>query len=210
MASGKQYSRQELQEILEAALRKQAQPSDYGHDELLETARELGLSPEQVAAAEAEVTERRALQTLADAQKAKARHGLTNHLLTFALVNLGLLAINVMVGSPWWFQWPLVGWGLGVVAHVLALARTSDQQWLARAERQREVERRKAERLQAKLRLEQRVVELLAPQTARKRPGERALDEAVDEAVDRALGMAAQVLQRVSNPKDRKPPGDRH
>ncbi|MBI5610627.1 MAG: 2TM domain-containing protein [Deltaproteobacteria bacterium] len=210
MASGKQYSRQELQEILEVALRKQAQPGDYGRDELLETARELGLSPEQVAAAETEVAERRELQALADQEKAKARRGLANHLQAFVLINAGLFAVNVLVGAPWWFQWPLLAWGLGAVAHLLALARTGDEVWLARAEEQRTLARRKAERQQAKRRLEQRVVELLAPHTAKKSDGERALDQAVDEAVDRALGMAAQVLQRISRPKDPRPPGDRH
>ena len=40
MANGKQYSRQELQEILDVALSKQSQPGDFGEAELLETARD--------------------------------------------------------------------------------------------------------------------------------------------------------------------------
>ncbi len=204
MANGKQYSRQELQEILDVALSKQSQPGDFGEAELLETARELGLSPEQVAAAEAEITERRELKVLVDAAKRSARKSFTSHLLSYVLVNAGLLAVNVLEGAPWWFQWPLLGWGLAVAVHVVNLVRTSEAEWQAFAIRQRDRERRKAQRYQAKQQLEQRVVELFIPsKPTQKGQGERALDQAVDEAVDRALGVAAQVIQRVSQPRER-------
>ena len=40
------------------------------------------------------------------------------HLAAFVLVNLLLLFINLMT-SPGrlWFYWPLLGWGIGLVAH---------------------------------------------------------------------------------------------
>ena len=49
------------------------------------------------------------------------------HLTVYALVNAVLVALNLAT-SPGhlWFQWPLLGWGVGVIAHALvtfALAR---------------------------------------------------------------------------------------
>jgi hypothetical protein len=40
------------------------------------------------------------------------------HLVAFVVVNALLVAIN-LVGSPehLWFQWPLLGWGLGILLH---------------------------------------------------------------------------------------------
>ena len=44
--------------------------------------------------------------------------GFYTHLLTYVLVNLGLLVLN-LVTSPgdFWFFWPLLFWGVGVLAH---------------------------------------------------------------------------------------------
>jgi len=48
------------------------------------------------------------------------------HLFIFALVMMGLGAINFAVGGPWWALWVLLGWGIGVLAHALTVfGRTS-------------------------------------------------------------------------------------
>ena len=51
-------------------------------------------------------------------EAARPRLGFYIHLAVFVLVNALLVAIN-LVGSPdhLWFQWPLVGWGLGILLH---------------------------------------------------------------------------------------------
>jgi fatty acid desaturase len=43
------------------------------------------------------------------------------HLFIFVLVMLGLAAINLSVGRPWWVLWVLLGWGVGVLAHALTV-----------------------------------------------------------------------------------------
>jgi hypothetical protein len=43
------------------------------------------------------------------------------HLFIFALVMLGLSAVNFAVGGPWWVLWALLGWGIGVLAHALTV-----------------------------------------------------------------------------------------
>lgn len=39
------------------------------------------------------------------------------HLVAYLLVNLALFLINVATPGSWWFYWPLLGWGAGVLAH---------------------------------------------------------------------------------------------
>ena len=48
--------------------------------------------------------------------------GFYHHLAVYVLVNAFLLLVNV-VTSPavLWFYWPLLGWGLGIVAHAASV-----------------------------------------------------------------------------------------
>jgi hypothetical protein len=50
--------------------------------------------------------------------------GFYGHVLTYVLVNALLFVINYFA-SPrvWWFQWPLFGWGIGLLCHGLSLCR---------------------------------------------------------------------------------------
>ena len=43
------------------------------------------------------------------------------HLAVFVLVNALLLVLNASTGAPWWAQWPLLGWGIGVIGHAIAV-----------------------------------------------------------------------------------------
>jgi hypothetical protein len=43
------------------------------------------------------------------------------HLAVYAVVMLLLLAINAGAGGRWWVHWVLFGWGIGVIAHALAV-----------------------------------------------------------------------------------------
>jgi hypothetical protein len=54
--------------------------------------------------------------------RADMKLGFRSHVFAYAIVNAGLLAINVLT-SPghWWFYWPMIGWGLGLAAHAAAV-----------------------------------------------------------------------------------------
>jgi fatty acid desaturase len=43
------------------------------------------------------------------------------HLAVFALVLASLLIVNLATGSDWWVHWVALGWGIGVVAHAIAV-----------------------------------------------------------------------------------------
>lgn len=58
-------------------------------------------------------------------QRARARvqaiKGFYIHATVFVLVNIALFVLNVLVGGAWWFYWPLLGWGIGLVAHAVGV-----------------------------------------------------------------------------------------
>lgn len=73
-------------------------------------------------------------------QKAKEQvqmlTGFYIHLIVYVLVNGILVAIN-WITSPqeWWAQWPLLGWGAGVLGHALLVFlpfQASFTRWQAR------------------------------------------------------------------------------
>ncbi len=63
------------------------------------------------------------------------------HLMKYVVVNLGLMAVN-LIATPQhlWFQWVILGWGIGLMAHAFRVCRPG---WLLGADwEKREVEKR--------------------------------------------------------------------
>jgi len=55
-------------------------------------------------------------------ERAEMIQGLYIHLLIFPIINGGLFLINWLSrgdGGTWWFQWPMMVWGLGLLVHVV-------------------------------------------------------------------------------------------
>ena len=51
-------------------------------------------------------------------RRADVKIAFRGHLITYAIVNAALAAINlVTTPGQWWFQWPMFGWGIGLLAH---------------------------------------------------------------------------------------------
>jgi 2TM domain len=50
-----------------------------------------------------------------------ATKGFYIHLFVFVVVMVTLFAINLAMTDIWWVQWPFFGWGIGVLAHALAV-----------------------------------------------------------------------------------------
>ena len=50
-------------------------------------------------------------------KQAKEQRDFYAHLATYAGVMLLLFIIDLLSGDGWWFFWPMLGWGIGVVVH---------------------------------------------------------------------------------------------
>jgi hypothetical protein len=54
-------------------------------------------------------------------KRVEARMGLVTHLALYGVVNAGLVVIWWATGSRYpWFVWPMLGWGIGIVGHLLS------------------------------------------------------------------------------------------
>jgi hypothetical protein len=54
-------------------------------------------------------------------RRVAAIKGFYTHLGVYVVVNIGLLIVDVLTGPDWWVQWVAFGWGIGIVAHALAV-----------------------------------------------------------------------------------------
>ncbi len=61
-------------------------------------------------------------KTLRAAEKAEEILGFYVHAFIFAIVCTALTAVNYFVTDDvWWVQWVFLGWGIGVLAHLVGV-----------------------------------------------------------------------------------------
>ena len=54
-------------------------------------------------------------------QAADAKIGFVIHALTYLVVNTGLVVLNLLTDSSYlWANWPMIGWGIGLLIHGLS------------------------------------------------------------------------------------------
>ena len=111
--SSKQYSKDEVDRIIRRALKMKKEDS-VNHQELVDTAREFGIDPRTLEDAIEED------QKVFEKEKARRKRLVRRkarfhrHLWSYIIVIGALLIINTMTPGPWWFQWPALGWGIGL------------------------------------------------------------------------------------------------
>jgi hypothetical protein len=55
-------------------------------------------------------------------RRVQTRFGFVIHLVMYLAVNGGLFGLWWFTGDGYpWFVWPMIGWGVGIVAHAMAL-----------------------------------------------------------------------------------------
>ena len=61
------------------------------------------------------------LESARAAKASRIRKGFSIHLAAYILVNALLVGINLATNPDRpWLKWPLLGWGLGILAHAIA------------------------------------------------------------------------------------------
>jgi hypothetical protein len=115
-----QYDSEEVNRIIRRAL-KLSNEDTISHEELIETAAQVGLDPSVVEIAIK--AERREYQKERTRQAALRRRkaGFQWHLWSYLVVNAALLLINNLIPGPWWFHWSVLGWGVGLAFHFKAV-----------------------------------------------------------------------------------------
>jgi hypothetical protein len=59
----------------------------------------------------------------------EARTGLAIHAAIYVVINAMLAVINLSSPGDLWFQWPLLGWGLGLAFHAWVVSRHVGLNW---------------------------------------------------------------------------------
>ena len=111
--SSKQYSKDEVDRIIRRALKLKKEDS-ISHQELIDTAKEFGIDPqtlEAVIEADRDEFEKEKVRKKRLLRRKARFH---RHLWSYLIVIGALLLINIMTAGPWWFQWPALGWGIGL------------------------------------------------------------------------------------------------
>lgn len=66
-------------------------------------------------------------------KKVEAMKSFYSHFFFFVVINLGLFGLNYITSREvWWFYWPLLGWGIGLLSHfasVFILPRFWGKEW---------------------------------------------------------------------------------
>ena len=118
--SSRQYDTDAVSRIIRRALKlKQAHGISY--QDLVDTAREIGLDPQTVETAielEQKANRKEKIRTL---RRKRRKMGFYSHLWSYLIVNGALLLINNFTSGPWWFQWSVLGWGIGLAFHFKAI-----------------------------------------------------------------------------------------
>jgi len=107
----KQYSQDEVEEILRRAL--QTQPLEtLSHQDLVDAAVEAGIDATDVEAAAKQIEEEREVRAEEERIVNRRKRSFLQNIYTYVVVNGGLFVLDIMAGPGWWVQWVLAGWGI--------------------------------------------------------------------------------------------------
>jgi len=126
--ASQQYTQDEVNRIMRRALKLKNEDT-ISHQDLIETAKEMGLDPKIVEAAiEQELREIKKARTRLELLN-RRRMGFFRNLSSYIIV-IGMLAlINALTGGAWWFQWPALGWGIGLLFQLKCIFFHSDKKF---------------------------------------------------------------------------------
>lgn len=137
----KQYSRDEVEEILRRAL--ETQPLEaLSHQDLVDAAVEAGIDAADVEAAAKQIEEEREVRAEEERIVNRRRRSFLQNIYTYVVVNGGLFILDIMAGPGWWVQWVLAGWGI-FLALSARRALMPDREQLRQRARRRIAKRRR-------------------------------------------------------------------
>ncbi|MCC7230807.1 MAG: 2TM domain-containing protein [Fimbriimonadaceae bacterium] len=144
MSDNQFYNDHEAEEILRLASRDDA-VGGMTKDRLIQTAAELGISPDAVLRAEEQLVKKREADRIAEEEKVlreqftkERRRSFGNDLATYVFTNLLMIGIWWMTGHGYfWPIWVILGWGLGVASDFYTTFFNQDEAKFQRWKRRR-------------------------------------------------------------------------
>jgi len=114
--TSRQYFNDEVNRIIRRAL-KLEQEDTISHQDLIDTAREIGIEPNILETAISQEQREFKKEKMRKSRLKRRKVGFYSHLWSYLIVNSVLLLINNFTPGPWWFQWSVLGWGIGLAFH---------------------------------------------------------------------------------------------
>ena len=118
--TSRQYSNDEVNCIIRRAL-KLEQTDTISHQDLIDTAWETGIDPKILEVAILQEQREFKKEKIRKSRFKRRKVGFYSHLWSYMIVNAVLLLINNFTPGPWWFQWSVLGWGIGLAFHFKAI-----------------------------------------------------------------------------------------
>ena len=118
--SSRQYDSDEVTRIIRRAL-KLKQEDTISHQDLIDTAEEIGIDPQLLETAIKQEQREFEKEKFRKVRLKRRKVGFYSHLWSYLIVNAALLLINNFTPGPWWFQWSVLGWGIGLAFHFKAI-----------------------------------------------------------------------------------------
>jgi hypothetical protein len=112
----KSFTTEEVNRVIQRALLLK-QRIGISREDLLEIGRELGLKSEVIEAALLQEMAETSKETTEKDWRQSRKFGFHWHLWSYLITCGLLLLINRLTPGPWWFQWPVIGWGIGLLFH---------------------------------------------------------------------------------------------
>ncbi len=110
------YDSETVSRIIRRALELDASDA-VSHNDLIETAKDLGIDPRQLEIAIEDEQSNHRKENTFKARLKQRRAIYQNHLWSYIIVIGALFLINIMTPGAWWFQWPMLMWGVGLAFH---------------------------------------------------------------------------------------------
>jgi hypothetical protein len=146
----RRYTREDVDAILGRALERDRSVEGLSLDELSQVAAEVGISPASLENAIAEVTAEQQKKTELAELRREMRRGFWSHLIPYICVNGLLVVINLATTRFPWALIPILGWGIGLFFHLLAIVSPSREQIERRLARERDRQKRRQLKRQLK------------------------------------------------------------
>ena len=112
--SREMYTVEEVECILRRALRRRRDSGEITYHELAETARELGIAPEELERAIHEQHTVGEFESACEAWKQRRKRKFYDHLRAYLIVNAFVFLIDVVLWNGNLFYYCLLGWGIGL------------------------------------------------------------------------------------------------